>query len=104
MADSRKKVLIQKSRATHPNDDVPGLVRDMRGEGEVHPADALVGVGVGLGLEGRLATQELVAQDPQGPQIHGLIVSLAFHHLWGQVVQRATQCCPSGGGGGGDNF
>lgn len=73
-------------RPTHPVNDVPGLVRDVGGKLEFHIANALVRVHVGFCLEGRLAAQELVAENSQGPEVDGLVMCLPLHHLWRQVV------------------
>eukprot|EP00960_Hanusia_phi_P066175 766331-Hanusia_phi.AAC.4 len=53
---------------------------------EVDLGDALVRLAVALRLEGRRADQQLVAQDPQRPDVHCLVVRLPLHHLRRQVV------------------
>ena len=49
-----------------------------------------------LGLKGGLAHQEFVAEDPQAPQVHLLVVGPSLDHLRGEVVQRAAQRRPPG--------
>lgn len=38
--------------------------------------------------------QELVAKNPETPQIDFLIVRFAFDHLWRKIIQRPTKCRP----------
>ncbi|XP_063250209.1 THUMP domain-containing protein 2 isoform X4 [Prinia subflava] len=40
-------------------------------------------------LEGRVPSQQLVAQHPQAPQVHLLLVAAVLHHLGGQVIHGA---------------
>ena len=90
-------------------DQVLGVGGDVRREVEPDVDDVPVGVLVGLRLEGRLATQELVGEDAQGPVVHSLAVRVTLEtdnllspqsprcphldHLRRQVVQ-----CPAHGG------
>ena len=55
-----------------------------------HLSDSGVRLRVAGGLEGGVANQTLVAEDADTPQVHLLIVRVALHHLWGQVVQGPT--------------
>ena len=91
------------------SDQVLGVGGDMAREGEPDVHDVPVGLLVGLRLEGRLATQELVGEDAQGPMVHSLAVRITLEtdnllspqsprcpyldHLRRQVVQ-----CPAHGG------
>lgn len=38
-------------------------------------------------LEGRRADEELIGQNSEGPHVDGVVVRLAFDHLWGEVVK-----------------
>ena len=69
------------------------------GELEVDFGDAAVGLAVAVGLEGRVADEELVAEDAEGPDVHRLVVGLALHHLGGEVVEGAAEGVALGGGG-----
>ena len=60
------------------SDQVLGVGGDMAREGEPDVHDVPVGVLVGLRLEGRLATQELVGEDTQGPVVHSLAVRMTL--------------------------
>ena len=62
-----------------------------------HLGDSLVRLGVAGGLKGGVADQTLVAEDPDTPQVHLLVVSVALDHLWGQVVQGPTHRPPPSG-------
>ena len=92
----------------------------MTGPLDVDRGDPLVGLRVALGLEGRGADQELVAQHSQGPQInlgdtknsfvklrpcrfpglptHFFVVRGSVDHLRGQVVEGAAHRGSAGGG------
>jgi hypothetical protein len=62
------------------------------GEGVQAGLDALVG-GLDLGrLEGGPAHCPGVEQHAQGPDVHLVRVTLALHHLGGDVVGSATDC------------
>ena len=66
----------------------PGLF----GELEIEGANFLLRRSIVLGLERRLANNELVRQDAQAPYVHALVVAAAIvlDHLRRQVVQCAT--------------
>ena len=103
-------ILPQKS-----SDQVLGVGGDMAREGEPDVHDVPVGLLVGLRLEGRLATQELVCEDTQGPVVHSLAVRVTLatdnllspqsprcphlDHLRRQVVQCPAHCCSPAAGG-----
>ena len=53
---------------------------------------------VWLGLERRLADEELVAKDSEGPKVDLLVVRGAFHHLRRQVVERSAHGGAAGRG------
>lgn len=57
-----------------------------------HLEDASVGLIVGVALKGRISHQQLVAEHPNAPQIHLLIVCSPLDHFWGQIVQSSTHC------------
>jgi hypothetical protein len=54
---------------------------------------------VALCLEGRVADEELVAQNAERPNVHCFVVGLALNHLGGEVVERATEGVALGGRG-----
>jgi hypothetical protein len=41
--------------------------------------------------EGRRAGEQLVDEHSEGPQVHGLIVARALHHLGRQILRGAAQ-------------
>lgn len=49
-----------------------------QGEVQVDARDAAVGGGVALGLEGRVAHQELVQEDAKAPDVHHGVVRAAL--------------------------
>ena len=69
--------------------------------GVTHLGDAPVGLSVGGALEGGVPHQQLIAEHPQTPQVHLLVVGPTLHHLGGEVIQRPTHGLPPGGEGGG---
>jgi hypothetical protein len=62
----------------------------VRREAELHACDALVRGAAALCLEWRGATEKLVTQDAQGPQVDFLVVRFILDHLRRQVVERAA--------------
>ena len=78
-------------------DEVSGAGADggLRWPLQVDLEDAPVRLAVALGLKGRAAEQELVAQHPQAPHVHRRVVVPAFNHLRGQVVQSPAQRLPA---------
>ena len=64
---------------------------------EVDARDAAVGGGVALGLEGRVAHQELVQEHPQAPDVHhGVVRASLCLNVWACVGAMMTLCivCP----------
>jgi len=70
--------------------EVPGPLRDVRGELEIHFRDPLISLVVGLRLEGRLPYEELVRENPEGPQVDLLVVHVPLDHLGRKIVQRSA--------------
>ena len=60
-----------------------------------HLADSVVSFSLCRGLKWRRPDKELVAEDSETPDVNSLVVLLALHHLWRQVVQCATHGGPS---------
>lgn len=46
-------------------------------------------------LKGRIASEKLVRQDAQCPEINFGVVRLAVNHLWWQVVERPAKSLPT---------
>ena len=52
--------------------------------------DVVICLALVVGLKGGFASEELEAEDADGPEIDSCSVRLACHHLGRQVVQRAA--------------
>lgn len=65
-------------QASTPSTQTFRMPRTHRGEVEVDARDAAVGGGVALGLEGRVAHQELVQEHAQAPDVHHGVVRAAL--------------------------
>lgn len=59
-----------------------------------YPWNPAVGLLVGFCFKWGFSNQELVAKDPETPQVHFLVMSFPLDHLWRQVVQCPTQSGP----------
>ena len=77
--------------ATHPRDEVSTASTHVAWESQVDLRDPTIRLMVTFCFKGRLANEELVAQDSKTPQVHLLIVELTLNHLRGEVVEGATQ-------------
>ena len=53
--------------------------------------DVVEGSRLVLGLKGRLPSEELVAENPETPDIHPLVVSIALDHLGWDVVWGSAE-------------
>ena len=88
--ERKREGKIITAKDAHFRNKIPGTSRDIVGEFQVDFGYSGVRVRVTLSLKGGITHQELVAENSQGPQVHVLVVRLALHHLWGEVIQCAT--------------
>ena len=74
--------------------EVSGFGRHELGELQVYFLYSIIGCLVVLCLEGRVAHEELVAQDAQAPDVDFVVVGEVIDHLGGQVVKSAAEGLP----------
>mmetsp|Transcript_48182 Transcript_48182/g.75254 ORF Transcript_48182/g.75254 Transcript_48182/m.75254 type:complete len:297 (+) Transcript_48182:313-1203(+) len=72
-------------------DEVPGLLLDVPGVLNLPSQDTLVQLHTVVRIEGRVASQHLVNQDPQRPPVHSLSVAFVQDDLWSQVLWGTTE-------------
>jgi hypothetical protein len=75
-------------------DEVFDFVTQPHGELQVYLFYSVIGCLVVLRLEGRIADDELVAEDAERPNVHLVVVGLVIDHLRRQIVESATEGLP----------